>query len=55
MRFILTVFYVIFILLLIFASIVLAPTLASYFTDLANVFMHFNIDAVKASLDPRLV
>jgi predicted PurR-regulated permease PerM len=52
--FILTVFYAIFILLLIFASIVLAPTLASYFTDLANVFIHFNIDSVRASLDPRL-
>jgi predicted PurR-regulated permease PerM len=52
--FILTVLYVIFILLLTFASIVLAPTLASYFTDLANVFINFNIDSVKASLDPRL-
>jgi len=51
--FILTVLYTIFILVLIFTSIVFAPTLASYFTDLANIFMNFNIDAVKASIDPR--
>lgn len=52
--FILTFLYIIFILILIFASIVLGPKLAAYFTDLANVFINFNIDAVKASLDPRL-
>ncbi len=52
--FILTVLYIGFILLLIFASIVLAPKLAAYFTDLANVFINFNIDAVKESIDPRL-
>lgn len=52
--FILTVLYIAFILLLTFASIVLAPKLAAFFTDLANVFINFNIDAVKASIDPRL-
>jgi predicted PurR-regulated permease PerM len=52
--FILTMLYIVFILVLIFASINLAPKMASYFTDLANVFMNFNVDAVKASLDPRL-
>jgi len=52
--FILGFLYIIFILILIFASIVLAPKMAAYFTDLANVFINFNIDAVKASLDPRL-
>jgi len=52
--FILIVLYIVFILVLIFASIVLGPKLAAYFTDLANVFINFNIDAVKASLDPRL-
>ncbi len=51
--FILIVLYIIFILVLIFSSIVLGPKLAAYFTDLANVFINFNIDAVKASLDPR--
>ncbi|HVI41742.1 MAG TPA: AI-2E family transporter [Anaerovoracaceae bacterium] len=52
--FILTLLYVIFILILIFASIGLGPKLAAYFTDLANAFMNFNVDAVKASIDPRL-
>ncbi len=52
--FILTVLYTLFILILIFASIVLIPKLAAYFTDLANVFINFNIDAVKGAIDPRL-
>lgn len=51
--FILCILYIVFILILIFASIVLGPKMATYFTDLANVFINFDIDAVKASLDPR--
>lgn len=52
--FILTVLYITFILVLTFASIEFAPKLAAYFTDLANVFINFNIDAVKEAIDPRL-
>lgn len=52
--FILSFLYVIFILMLIFASMVLAPKLASYFTDLADLFINFDINAVKQSIDPRL-
>lgn len=52
--FILSVMYVLFILILIFASIVLAPRMVAFFTELADIFRNFNIDAVKASLDPRL-
>lgn len=52
--FILTVLYIAFILILIFASIELTPKLAGQFTDLANAFITFDINAVKGSLDPRL-
>ena len=52
--FILSLLYSIFILILVFASIVLAPKLAAFFTDLANSLMNFNVDVVKASIDPRL-
>jgi predicted PurR-regulated permease PerM len=52
--FILTFFYILFILILTFASIVFLPKLASYFTDLANILSNFNVDEVKASIDPRL-
>jgi Predicted permease len=52
--FILTVLYIFFILMLIFASIVLAPKLAAYFMDLANILRNFDIDAVQKSMDPRL-
>lgn len=52
--FILTVLYSIFILILIFLSIEFAPKLAIYFTDLADVFKNFNINAVKEAIDPRL-
>ena len=52
--FILTVLYIFFILMLTFTSIVFVPKLASYFTDLANVLSNFNVDAVRASIDPRL-
>lgn len=52
--FILTVLYIAFILILTFASIVFLPKLAAYFTDLANVFINFNMDAVRAVIDPRL-
>lgn len=51
--FILSILYIVFILIIIFAIIVLGPKMAAYFTDLANVFINFDIDAVKASLDPR--
>lgn len=52
--FVLTVLYVIFILVLVFSSMVLAPKLAAFFTDLADVFKNFNINAVTESIDPRL-
>jgi predicted PurR-regulated permease PerM len=52
--FILTVLYSIFILLLIFASIVFVPKLAAYFTDIANALINFNFDSVKTSVDPRI-
>ncbi len=50
---ILTALYVAFILALIFASIELAPRLAEQFTDLANIFINFDFNAVKDSMDPR--
>ncbi|MEL7656950.1 MAG: AI-2E family transporter, partial [Bacillota bacterium] len=52
--FILTVLYSIFILLLIFASIELTPKLAQQFTDLADIFKKFDIQAVRDAIDPRL-
>ena len=52
--FVIAVLYALFLLILIFTSIVLAPKLADFFTDLANILINFNIDAVKASVDPRL-
>jgi predicted PurR-regulated permease PerM len=52
--FILIFFYTIFILILIFSSIVLAPRLAAFFIGLADIFKNFNMSAVEAALDPRL-
>ncbi|MDD3169225.1 MAG: AI-2E family transporter [Eubacteriales bacterium] len=52
--FVLTVLYAVFISILIFSSMVLAPKLAAFFTDLADVFRNFNVDAVTDSVDPRL-
>ena len=52
--FILSVLYIAFILILIFASIELTPKLAVQFTDLANIFINFDVNAVKNSIDPRL-
>lgn len=52
--FILTVLYSAFILLLVFASIELIPRLAQQFTDLANIFIYFDVEAVKNAMDPRL-
>lgn len=52
--FILTVLYIFFILILIFASIEFAPNLARQFTDLANIFISFDMNAVKEAIDPRL-
>lgn len=51
---VLTVFYAVFILLLIFASIVFIPKLAAYLTDIANALINFNFKSVEASIDPRL-
>ncbi|HWQ79048.1 MAG TPA: AI-2E family transporter [Anaerovoracaceae bacterium] len=51
---ILTIFYAVFIMILTFSSIVLAPRLADFFMDLANIFKNFNINALTESLDPRL-
>ena len=52
--FILAFLYIVFILVLIFASIEFAPKMAAYFTDLANVFITFDANALKESIDPRL-
>jgi predicted PurR-regulated permease PerM len=52
--FILTAFYAVFVLLLIFASIVFIPKLAAYFTDIANALINFNFESVEASMDPRI-
>lgn len=51
---VLTVLYAIFIMLLIFASIEFAPRLAQQFYDLANIFINFDFDAVKDTIDPRI-
>ena len=51
--FILTVLYAVFILILTFLSIEFVPRLAAYFNELSNIFITFNIDSVKASIDPR--
>ncbi len=52
--FILIVLYLVFILLIIFASIVFVPKLALQFTDLANIIMTFDMDSVRKIMDPRL-
>lgn len=52
--FILAFLYAIFIMILTFSSIVLAPKLAAFFMDLAHVFQNFNMNAVRDALDPRL-
>lgn len=52
--FILTVCYIAFILLLIFASMELVPKLIAQFNDLAKIFMNFDINPVKQALDPRV-
>lgn len=51
---VLTVFYVIFILFLTFISIVFMPKLVYQFTEIANIFMKFDIGPVKEAIDPRL-
>ncbi|HML37099.1 MAG TPA: AI-2E family transporter [Bacillota bacterium] len=51
---VLTVLYSIFICLLIFGGIVLAPRLAAFVNNLADIFINFNVDAVKAVIDPRI-
>ncbi|MBR0598816.1 AI-2E family transporter [Sinanaerobacter chloroacetimidivorans] len=51
---VLSILYILFILVLAFASIEFAPILATQFTDLANIFIRFDINAVRDSLDPRL-
>lgn len=51
--FILAVLYTVFILILIFASIELAPRMASYLNDLARVLITFDTDEMKAAMDPR--
>lgn len=51
---VLTILYGIFIFVLIYSGIVLAPRLAAFFNNLADIFINFNVDAVKAVIDPRL-
>lgn len=50
---ILSISYVLFILILTFASIELAPKLAVQFTELTNIFISFDMEAVRKTLDPR--
>ena len=52
--FILTVLYTAFILIMIFTSIELIPRLAVQFTELANILINFDVNAVKKAMDPRL-
>lgn len=51
---VLSILYILFILLLTIGSIELAPKLAAQFTEIANIFINFDIGAVKAALDPDL-
>jgi len=50
---VLSVVYLLFILFLAMLSIEFAPKLAFQFTEIANIFMNFDIDAVKKAIDPR--
>lgn len=52
--FILAVLYCVFILILIFASIELAPRMAAYLNELARVLITFDTNELRASMDPRL-
>ena len=51
---ILSALYILFLLLLVIGSIELVPKLATQFTEIANIFINFDISAVKAALDPDL-
>ncbi len=52
--FILTVLYIAFIIIMTVASVEIVPKLAEQFTELANIFMNFDINSVRDALDPRL-
>ncbi len=51
---VLTIIYVLFVLILIFASMEFAPKLAIQFSEIASIFMQFDINTVKEAMDPRL-
>lgn len=51
---VLTMLYTLFILVLIFGSIELAPKLALQFTEIADIFIKFDINSVKEVIDPRI-
>lgn len=51
---VLTVLYTLFILVLIFGSIELVPKLALQFTEIADIFIKFDINSVKEVVDPRI-
>lgn len=51
---VLSLIYLIFILVLTILSIEFVPKLAVQFTDLANMLMRFDVNAVRDALDPRL-
>jgi len=51
---VLTELYIIVIFLFTIASIEFMPKLVLQFTDIANIFMSFDIDAVRKAIDPRM-
>ena len=52
--FVLSVLYIVFILILVFASMEFAPALAKQFMDIADIFKTFDAKAVRDAMDPRL-
>lgn len=51
---ILSILYIIFITLLVFGSIEIAPKIVKQFTDIGEILIAFDVNAVRESLDPRL-
>lgn len=51
---ILSILYIIFITLLVFGSIEIAPKIVKQFTDIGEILIAFDVNAIRESLDPRL-
>ena len=52
---ILTILYVVAIVILVIVSVVFMPNVITQFGEIATIFLNIDINAVKKSLDPRLV